>query len=618
MSPEPDIHALFLGAHGEQDELFERLLVDHLREHFQWRREFHPDDRPAPASKELANLDQRIRAEMQRLTGALRRSVPVSNPRYLGHMTSDLLMPGVLAQMVTTLYNPNNVTSEVAPVTVGMERAAAAQLATMIGYDTVANAHDRAWGHLTSGGTVANIESLWMARATRCWPIAVVRAAQRPDCPGLEELAPVDEWSAFNLPIHEVHKLHSAVGTWLDGLPAGNRDEARLAIEAECIEQVGCAHFPAMSVLVPVTAHYSWEKAVKLMGLGAQNLVPVAVTERMRMDPEDLERKILAAHLDRQAILAVVPVLGTTEYGTIDPVHKVIALRDRRQEEGQCFWVHCDAAWGGYLATIFREEDGGTRPRQAVAQDFQFFPTFEVHAAFSALGACDSVTVDPHKQGYIPFGAGALLLRDHRCRHFVAQHAPYVFDGNAEDEPGRYALEGSRPGSMAAAVCITHRVLPLHADAFGKLPADSVRACESLFTKLQRLSLSLADIASLTIPFEPDTNLICLTVNPKGNVSLRAMNAFIRDIYGQISVEPGAPRQDREFYVSRTRVNLSHLAQDACNRLLATLGIKEVDDEFIFLLRHTLMNPWLSAESGKKLLDQYCDHLEHLIRTQAT
>ncbi len=617
MNQTPDFHALFLGAHGEQDELFERLLVDHLREHFQWRREFHPDDRPLPAGRALANLDQRTRAEIQRLTGALRRSVPVSNPRYLGHMTSDLLMPGVLAQMVTTLYNPNNVTSEVAPVTVGMERAAASQLATMIGYDTSANAPYRAWGHLTSGGTVANIESLWIARATRCWPIAVVRAAQSTKCPGLEELAPVDEWTALNLQIHEIHKLHSAVGAWLSELPAGKRDEAQLVIEAERIEQVGATDYPAMSVMVPVTAHYSWEKAVKLLGIGTKNLIPVAVTERMRMDAADLEHKVLAAHATKQAILAVVPVLGTTEYGTIDPVHEVIALRDRRKDDGQSFWVHCDAAWGGYLATIFREEDGGTKPRNEVMRDFRFFPSVEVHAAFSALGACDSVTVDPHKQGYVPYGAGALLLRDHRCRQFVAQHAPYVFEGNADDEPGRYALEGSRPGSMAAAVCITHRVLPLHADAFGKLPGASVRACESLFNKLRRLSLSLADIASLTVPFEPDTNLICVAVNPKGNDSLRAMNAFIREIYEQISVEPDAPRQDREFYVSRTRVNLGHLANDARDRLLGTLGIKEVDDEFLFLLRHTLMNPWLSGKSGEMLLNQYCAHLDRLVRAQA-
>lgn len=617
MTAEPDFRALFLGAHGEQDEAFERLLVDHVREHFAWRREFHPGDQGVRTGNGAAALEERTRAELQRLIGALRRSVPVSSPRYLGHMTSDLLMPGVLAQMVTTLYNPNNVTSEVAPVTVGMEHAAAAQLAAMIGFDGAEDAPRRAWGHLTSGGTVANIESLWMARAARCWPVAVARARGKPQCPGLDGIAPEDGWRVLNLSIDEVHDLHRRVGAWLDGLPVHLRAAAMEAIEEERIERVGAARYPAMSVLVPVTAHYSWEKAVKLLGMGTDRLVPVAVTERMRMDPGDLEDKVLAAHAKREAILAVVPVLGTTEYGTIDPVHEVVALRERCRVRGQSFWVHCDAAWGGYLASVFRREDGGLRSWREARQNFRFFPSEEVHAAFAALGDCDSVTVDPHKQGYIPFGAGALLLRDRRCRAFVAQDAPYVFDGDAVDELGRYALEGSRPGAMAAAVCITHRVLPLHAGAFGRLPAGSVRACESLFTRLRRLAARLRGVASLSVPFEPDTNLVCVAVNPEGNAKVSVMNAFMRDLYGQLSVDPSAPRQDRDFYVSRTRVRLDHLALGARARLLATLGLDEVDDGHLFLLRHTLMNPWLSAEPGKGLLDEYCAHLEGLVRSRA-
>ena len=60
--------------------------------------------------------------------------MPFHSPRYLGHMASDLLLPGLAAQMLTLPYNPNNVSDDAAPVTVDMEVRAGLQLARMFGY----------------------------------------------------------------------------------------------------------------------------------------------------------------------------------------------------------------------------------------------------------------------------------------------------------------------------------------------------------------------------------------------------------------------------------------------------------------------------------------------------
>src|SRR3546814_3419640 len=101
-----------------------------------------------------------------------------------------------------------------------------------------------------------------------------------------------------------------------------------------------------------------------------------------------------------------VAVLGTTEFGTIDPVHRVIGARDAAANRGLGHWVHVDAAWGGYLATLFRAPDGSLLPRDKVADGFAQFPSSEVYEAFAALSEADSITVDPHKLGYLPYGAG--------------------------------------------------------------------------------------------------------------------------------------------------------------------------------------------------------------------
>src|SRR5690606_16449508 len=103
----------------------------------------------------------------------------------------------------------------------------------------------------------------------------------------------------------------------------------------------------------------------------------------------------------RQPVLMVVGVLGTTEYGSIDPLDRICDARDAAAGRGLGTAVHVDAAWGGYLASLFRDPDGNLRSRDEVAAGFQTFPSPGVHAAFAALSRCDSITVDPHKLGYL-------------------------------------------------------------------------------------------------------------------------------------------------------------------------------------------------------------------------
>ena len=71
-----------------------------------------------------------------------------------------LLMPGLIAQLTTTLYNPNNIVEDAAPVSVKLELEVGRQLCRMVGFPDATSL-----GHLTGGGTVANDESLWLARA---------------------------------------------------------------------------------------------------------------------------------------------------------------------------------------------------------------------------------------------------------------------------------------------------------------------------------------------------------------------------------------------------------------------------------------------------------------------
>ena len=631
---EPRDHALdacFLGPYGENDALLEKLLVEFLRDHVYWRRNFHPEDPPAIATAAAHHPDylafeSRMRRELHQLSAALKKSVPFHSPRYIGHMASDLLLPGLAAQMLTLPYNPNNVSEDAAPVTVDMEVQAGLQLARMLGYPHDPAQDACAFGHLTSGGTLANYQALRLALALKAFPVAL-RAAQVP-----ELTLPADDWAAFNLSHADGIALLQAWQHWLAARSPAERAHWLQRVENERIEQRGLVGFfaahPSLRVplvLAPVTAHYSWSKGLKLLGLG-RNQLELLPTASMRLDPAALRDTLERCARERQPVLMCVAVLGGTEYGTIDPIDAVLAARRESRRHGLDFAVHVDAAWGGYLATLFRHEDGSLRTRDEVAADYTQFPTPAVHAAFAALGDTDSVTVDPHKLGYLPYGSGAFICRDHRAMALLAERADYVFHAATPAgylaryrSLGQFIPEGSKSGAAAAAVYVTHKVLPLDHVHFGRLPRATVRAAETFHARAQRFALELTGCVHALVPFAPDSNLVCLALNLHGNTSVATANAFVRALHDELRCDPQQPLQMKEFFGSVTSLRPDMLGPAQTARIFATLGLDTAtlgpDEDRLLILRHTLMNPYLiDHENGISYIDRYFDFLGRRVR----
>jgi hypothetical protein len=96
-------------------------------------------------------------AAFDELRERLRDNYPFFHPRYVGQMLKPPHPAAVIGYLATMLINPNNHALDGGPATAQMEREAVAQLAAMFGY----GAH---LGHLTSSGTIANLEALFVAR----------------------------------------------------------------------------------------------------------------------------------------------------------------------------------------------------------------------------------------------------------------------------------------------------------------------------------------------------------------------------------------------------------------------------------------------------------------------
>ena len=375
--------AWFLGPEAENASFVEELLVHILRDYFHWRRNYFPADKIIITPKmrhdpELVDsMDMLLQRTYEVLSG-LRRNFPFYNPRYIGHQLSDQTIPSIVGHFAGLLYNPNNVTPEAAPVTVEWELEVGADILEMLGYKRPPSMDDQreakqefGWAHITSGGTVANLEALWVARNVRYFPLAVKQVAQKYSLPvpvklpngqsGL--LGELDDLQCLGLkPNESIYLLAGFVKVIRHNFNISLSEAARQAWDL--LEQSGFSmtHSGVMScfqklppvIFVSGAAHYSVSKAADVLGIGKNNIELVDVDRHYRLDVRDLEQKLTRALKEGRYPLAAIAIAGTTEEGAVDPVHKIADLRTRfEQATNQSFWLHVDAAWGGYIRSIF-------------------------------------------------------------------------------------------------------------------------------------------------------------------------------------------------------------------------------------------------------------------------
>ncbi|MET8014657.1 aminotransferase class V-fold PLP-dependent enzyme [Streptomyces sp. NPDC005271] len=112
---------------------------------------------PYQAHPALAVDDARFATAFEVFTERLKDNYPFFHPRYAGQMLKPPHPAAVVGYLTAMLINPNNHALDGGPATAEMEREAVQQLATMFGYDTHL-------GHLTTSGTIANLEALFVAR----------------------------------------------------------------------------------------------------------------------------------------------------------------------------------------------------------------------------------------------------------------------------------------------------------------------------------------------------------------------------------------------------------------------------------------------------------------------
>ncbi len=153
--------------------------------------------------------------------------------------------------------------------------------------------------------------------------------------------------------------------------------------------------------------HHSFQKAANLAGFPYANVRELPVDATFRIRVEALEEAIARDRANGFTPFLIAGSAGTTGTGAVDDLEALARIARREN-----LWFHVDGAYGA----LFALTDRGRATLRGIEQ-------------------ADSVILDPHKTLFLPFGTGAVLVRDARTLHRAhSLHAEYLPKMQQEDE----------------------------------------------------------------------------------------------------------------------------------------------------------------------------------------
>ncbi|MEA1947528.1 MAG: putative pyridoxal-dependent aspartate 1-decarboxylase [Thermodesulfobacteriota bacterium] len=309
-------------------------------------------------------------------------------------------------------------------------------------------------------------------------------------------------------------------------------------------------------VLVSRRGHYSLNKAGGILGIGNQNIVAVDVDEKSRIHIGSLNRTIkeIKNSNEKTAILAVVGIAGTTETGSVDPLLK---LGEICAENSIHF--HVDAAWGGpaLMSEKYRH-------------------------LLKGIELADSVTIDGHKQFYMPMSCGMVYFKDPEIMDGVIYHTHYV------NRPGSVDLGIKSPsGSREANSLILDSALKIMGSrGYALLIEHGIETARKFAAEIKK---------------RPDFQLV---TPPELNILTYRL--FPADLQKQIlssDVEQDIRINEKLDEINRT---IQRLQREAGNSFVSRTTLKMGNhlEQDMVVLRAVIMNPMTTIEILRKILDE--------------
>jgi glutamate decarboxylase len=322
-----------------------------------------------------------------------------------------------------------------------------------------------------------------------------------------------------------------------------------------------------LAVVVSRRGHYSLRKAADVLGIGRKNLISVKVADHHKIDLAETRRVLADLKKRRIGIVALVGIAGTTETGNVDPLDGLADLAAEFQTS-----YHVDAAWGG--PALFSER---------------------YKHLLKGIERADSVTIDAHKQLYVPVGAGMVVFKDVHALSAVEHHANYIIRQGSRDI-GKHTLEGTRPGTAM----LVHSALRIIGRRGYELLIDHGIGKAGQFAKM------IQNAPDFELVTEPELNLLTYRYVP-AEVKAR-LPGLSREERGEVNEELNElteeiqkeQRARGKTFVSRTR-----------------LETRAQDDRVLTVFRVVLANPLTTRNILQDILEEQTGYGRHLVKTDA-
>jgi aromatic-L-amino-acid decarboxylase len=270
--------------------------------------------------------------------------------------------------------------------------------------------------------------------------------------------------------------------------------------------------------------HHSVEKAARLAGFRGDQIRVVATDSDLRMMPDAL---LSAITIDRRSGLEpflVVGSAGTTDTGTVDPLS---SLADVVADEG--LWLHVDGAYGGFFQLT-------ERGRKAI----------------DGIGRADSIAVDPHKGLSMPFGLGALLVRDEG--HLIdANQGRGAYLRSEDNYQGLRDIAALGP-ELSRPFRALQMWLPLHLHGVAPFRQALERTLDLAEYGYSRLS----GIQGVESPWRPDLSIVAFRLEDDA-IGREALEAVNRDRVVHLSPTTIDDRYVLRFAILNRRTTQDHI-----------------------------------------------------------
>jgi len=302
-------------------------------------------------------------------------------------------------------------------------------------------------------------------------------------------------------------------------------------------------------VLVSELCHYSIRKAAGVLGLGNKAVVPIPVDHSNRMDVQALRRVVEEMHRDKETVvLAVVGIAGTTETGAVDPLHAIADLCSEHR-----IHFHVDAAWGGPV--LLSQRYAGL---------------------LEGIQRADSVTIDGHKQFYLPMSCGMVFFKNPEAMDAVAYHAAYINRPGSVDL-GIRSLAGSR---SATSLVLGSALDIMGSGGYALLIDHGIETARAFAEEIRRRPM-------FELVTAPELNILTYRIAP-----------------GQWRASSGTDEDQSLDMLNRINIRLQRLQREAGNSFVSRTTLRRFGQPDTVVLRAVIMNPRTTPEILRSILDE--------------